>query len=272
MSQPRESHESLLAGRGTGPRSLRRPVISVVVGYATMVLVLLGVGYLLTHTFNDSIGRWDEHVNEWFARHRTAAWNDVTKVATWSLNTVPVIVMAALVAGVLALRKRFREAVFLVLALVIEITTFLPVTFVVARPRPDVPRMNATPSTSSFPSGHTAAATVLFVGVALIVGCCTSRRFLRVAAGVLAALISALVGFARVYRGLHHPTDVFVGVLFGLGCLAIAAIAVRALAPKSSSGATHPADTRGERVRRDAAAAALPGASATDDDRIRTIA
>jgi undecaprenyl-diphosphatase len=237
-----------------------------------LVLVLLGVGYLLTHTFNDSIGRWDEHVNEWFARHRNAAWNDVTKVATWSLNTVPVVAMAALVAGFLALRKRFREAVFLVLALVIEITVFLSVTFVVARPRPDVPRMNATPSTSSFPSGHTAAATALFVGVALIVACCTSRRFLRVVAGVVATLISALVGFARVYRGLHHPTDVFVGVLFGLACLAVAAVAVRSVTPKSSSDATQPSGTRGARVRRDQSPVAVPNRSGTDGDRVRTTA
>jgi membrane-associated phospholipid phosphatase len=272
MSQHREPRGSLLEARRPGPRSVRPAAVVLVAGYAALVLVLLGVGYLLTHTFNDSIGRWDEHVNEWFARHRNAAWNDVTKVATWSLNTVPVVVLAAIIAGFLTVRKRFREAVFLVLALVLEITTFLSVTFVVARPRPDVPRMNATPSTSSFPSGHTAAATVLFVGVALIVTCCTNRRFLRVASRVVAALISALVGFARVYRGLHHPTDVFVGALFGLACLFVAAMAVRSVTPKSSSGATHSSDTRGARGRRDQEPVAVTDPAATEGKRVRTTA
>jgi undecaprenyl-diphosphatase len=235
-----------------------------------MVLILLGVGYLLTHTFNDSIGRWDEHVNEWFARHRSGVWNDVTSVATSSLNTVPVVVGAALVAGFLTLRKHFREAAFLVLALVIEITTFLSVTFVVARPRPDVPRMNATPSTSSFPSGHTAAATVFFVGVALIVTCCTNRRLLRGAAAVLAATISGLVGFARVYRGLHHPTDVLVGALFGLGCLAVAAIAVRSVAPKSS--VTHPSNAGRVRPQRDSASVPAASPAPAEGERVRTTA
>ena len=218
------------------PHSLRAALGVAFVGYASMVVVLLGIGYLLTHTLDGSVGGWDQHVNEWFARHRTSAWNDVTKVATMALNTVPVVVMASLAAGFLALRRRFREAAFLVVALVIEITVFLSVTFVVDRPRPDVPRMNSTPSTSSFPSGHTAAATVLFVGVALIIAISTRHRVLKVLAGVASGAITVLVGFARVYRGLHHPTDVFVGALFGLGCLAVAALAVRTFTEKRTPG------------------------------------
>ena len=105
---------------------------------------------------------------------------------------------------------------------------FLSVTFVVARPRPDVHRLNSTPATSSFPSGHTAAATVLFVGIALIVACCTRNTLARAASAFVAAALVVAVGFSRVYRGLHHPTDVIVGILFGLACLACAALAVRA--------------------------------------------
>jgi membrane-associated phospholipid phosphatase len=92
-------------------------------------------------------------------------------VATSFVNTLPAIVVATVVDVFLALRRRWREAVLL--ALTLEITVFLSVTFVVDRPRPTVPRLNATPSTGSFPSGHTATATVLFVGIAFIVACCT---------------------------------------------------------------------------------------------------
>jgi undecaprenyl-diphosphatase len=205
-----------------------RPLAIAVAGYLCIAIVLLGVGTLLTHPLSGSVGRWDEHVNEYFARHRTPTWNDITRVATSGFNTVPVIVTAALVVGFLTIRRHFREALFLVLALLIEITAFLSVTFIVARPRPDVVRLNSTPSTSSFPSGHTAAATVLFVGIAVIVACCTSNLVARVASSVLAAVVMCAVGFARVYRGLHHPTDVFAGALFGLACVLVAGLAIRA--------------------------------------------
>jgi membrane-associated phospholipid phosphatase len=218
----------------------RRSVAVVAIGYVTLTLVLLGIGFLLTHTLNNSVGRWDERVNAHLAQHRTSGWNSVTKVATAALNTLPVVLAAAALCGFLALRHRFREAVLLLTALVLEIAVFLSVTFVVARPRPYVVRLNSTPSTSSFPSGHTAAATVLFVGLAVIVTCCTTKWALRILSYVVAAAVAALVGFARVYRGLHHPTDVFVGCLFGLACVFVAALAVRAF--------RRPNDDRADRV------------------------
>ncbi|MDQ1511630.1 MAG: hypothetical protein QOG50_3474 [Actinomycetota bacterium] len=205
----------------------RSSLFVVLVSYALLTGVLLGIGLLLTHALDGTVGRWDEHVNDYLARHRTGTWNDVTSVATAAINTLPVVLGAAVVVGFLALRRRWAEAAFLTLALVLEIAVFLSVTFVVARPRPAVHRLNSTPSTSSFPSGHTAAATVLFVGIALIVACCTRNTLARLASDVVAAIVVAIVGFGRVYRGLHHPTDVIVGMLFGLACIMCAAIAVR---------------------------------------------
>jgi len=234
-----ESHDAR-ASRDRHAGRFSRPVAVVVIGYLGITIALLGIGTLLTHALSGSVGRWDEHVNEYFARHRSTAWNDITQVATSGLNTVPVVATAALVVGFLAIRRHFREAIFLTLALVIEITTFLSVTFVVGRPRPDVPRLNSTPSTSSFPSGHTAAATVLFVGIAVIVVCCTSNLVARVASSVVAAIVVCAVGFARVYRGLHHPTDVFVGALFGLACLMIAGWAIRAYVEKPAAISERP--------------------------------
>jgi undecaprenyl-diphosphatase len=122
----------------------------------------------------------------------------------------------------------------LVLALALELAVFLSVTWVVARPRPDVVRLNASPSTSSFPSGHTAAATVLFAGLAIIITCCTPNMLLRVLSYVFAVAAALLVGFGRVYRGMHHPTDVMAGVVLGVGCLVVAVLVVRSVPARAS--------------------------------------
>jgi membrane-associated phospholipid phosphatase len=214
---------------------LRSALVITLIGYVVLTGLMLGIGLLLTHALDGTVGKWDQHVAETFERHRASGWNDVTKVSTSGANTEPVVAVAAVVVGFLALRRRWREAAFLTIALFLEITVFLSVTFVVDRPRPAVQRLNSTPATGSFPSGHTAATTVLFLGIALIVACFTTNTLARIISGLVASVVAVLVGISRVYRGLHYPTDVFAGALLGLACLTVAVIAVRAASRRVES-------------------------------------
>jgi undecaprenyl-diphosphatase len=61
------------------------------------------------------------------------------------------------------------------------------------------------PTTSSFPSGHTAAAFAFATGVG---------HTLPDAAGPL-RLLAAVVGYSRVHTGVHYPGDVVAGALLG---------------------------------------------------------
>jgi undecaprenyl-diphosphatase len=128
---------------------------------------------------------------------------------------------------VLVWRRHRRDALVIVYGLTVEITVFLSVTFLVDRPRPGVPHLSSLPATSSFPSGHTAASVVLYGGLALAVHSLTERRALRVAAWSVAVVIALTVGVSRVYRGMHHPSDVIVGAAFGVACLFVAVHAAR---------------------------------------------
>lgn len=64
----------------------------------------------------------------------------------------------------------------------------------------------ARPKDFSFPSGHTgssfAAATVIYR--------CLGKRY-----GVPAVILAILIGFSRLYIGVHYPLDVLAGVVIG---------------------------------------------------------
>jgi undecaprenyl-diphosphatase len=103
-------------------------------------------------------------------------------------------------------------------AYAIEFAAYATIKRLTSRPRPcvvlpDVVRLVAPPDEFSFPSGHTAAAFVMF----------TVLGSAYAALAVPLAVLSVLIGVSRVYLGVHYPSDVAAGALLGClsGCVAL---------------------------------------------------
>jgi undecaprenyl-diphosphatase len=90
------------------------------------------------------------------------------------------------------------------------------------RPRPRViPRIaGAGGGWYSFPSGHATMAPLVF-GLGVLIWSAPWPRATRVALLLLAAVCSLLIGFSRVYLGVHWPTDALAGLLLGTGWAAM---------------------------------------------------
>jgi undecaprenyl-diphosphatase len=195
-------------------------------GYVVICVLFAGIGLLVTHQLA-ALTRWDDSVNRWFAANRTGSTNDWTSYATKVANTSGILVVLGVAAIVLFVLRHRWDALILLIALALELLTFLTVNYMVDRPRPDVDRLGALPSTSSFPSGHTAAMLALYGGLAVLISARVRARLVAALCWVVALLATAVIGFARVYRGMHHPSDVAAGALLGLAALGAAIIAAR---------------------------------------------
>jgi undecaprenyl-diphosphatase len=201
----------------------------VAVSYVLLAAALIVSGLVVTHVVaHGRVGHWDDHVNSWFAGHRSKTWSRVSADLTVLANTLGVIAVAAVVTVVLLVRRWGRLALLLVIGLGIELAVFLSTTYLVARPRPSVQHLGGTPSTFSWPSGHAAATFVLYAGIAVLVMVATRRRWPRVVAWVVAVALTIGVALSRVYRGEHHLTDTIAGVCLGAGALWAAVLALRA--------------------------------------------
>jgi undecaprenyl-diphosphatase len=120
----------------------------------------------------------------------------------------------------------------------LELTVFLSVSTIVGRERPDVQTLGSVPSTSSFPSGHVAAAVVLYGGLVLIAASLRPSRAVSRVGVVFATIAVVFVASARVYEGVHHPTDVIGGAVLGAGALLAAGVisgTISAPAPASDA-------------------------------------
>jgi membrane-associated phospholipid phosphatase len=213
-----------LAERARAHGWVRTSAKILVASYVVLAAAMVGLGLFVSHF--GPISRWDDSVVGWFADHRSSAWNDVAKALSTVTDTVTIAAVAIAALLVLAWRRRWVDMLLLGIGLPLELLVLTTATFTVDRPRPDVPRLGGLPGTASFPSGHTAAGIVCYGGVVVLL----SRNRRGVSRGALAAgwlfitLLAAGVGWARVYEGLHFPTDVMAGALYGSGCLAVAAL------------------------------------------------
>ena len=199
-----------------------------IVGYVVLAIFLVGIGLILTRVLTPGpIATWDNSVNRWLAAHRTSMGNSVTDYASILAGTGTVLAIAGATSLILAVRRLWREIGFLLVGFLVEFSVFLTAVLLVERPRPAVSKLDGVPATSSFPSGHVAAAIVLYVGLAIVISSHTRSRVVRVLAWALALLFVVGVGISRVYRGLHHPTDVFAGVILGTGAILFAILAIR---------------------------------------------
>ncbi len=210
----------------------RHPAITgsaiAVVGLVVLGAIVIGLGLLLTDVLMPgSVGRWDTGVSDWFVARRTPALDTATRYGSDLGATLTIVGIALISTIALGIARHWRAIQFLVTALVLEVSVFLVAAIVVDRPRPDVTRLDVSPPTASYPSGHTAAAIVLYVAIAVIVASLTANRLLRLLGWAAALALPVIVAVSRLYRGMHHLTDVLASVVLAAGALLISMLAVR---------------------------------------------
>jgi membrane-associated phospholipid phosphatase len=223
MARTETAGTRVAIARRTGVAEARGAIARLVAGAVVVWGVLCGAGYLLTHPLHDTaFERRDAWVNRWFAAHRSSTWNAVTHWLTYAAETLTVIAVGVVFfVGLRIALGRWRESLFLAAALAGEVTIFLGTTVLIDRNRPPVAHLDDAPPTSSFPSGHTAAALVLYGALAIIALRVCTRAWLRRLALIVAVVLPLCVAFARLYRGMHYPTDVLGGAVLGLAWLVI---------------------------------------------------
>lgn len=142
-----------------------------------------------------------------------------------SLGSATLITVFALVAGSLLIgAKRSPQVVQLAVATVGSAAWVSVLKTLYDRDRPDAGAALTHFAHSSFPSGHSFGAAVLFCTLAYIVaGSAPHSLALRRWAWTTAIALTVLVALSRVYLRVHHASDVVAGLAMGFAWAAFVA-------------------------------------------------
>jgi undecaprenyl-diphosphatase len=142
--------------------------------------------------------------------------------------------------GFMALRwlkqDRQVDAATLGLALVGSATLNEILKTVIKRPRPEFRIHQKKASGSSFPSSHITMGLATYGTFAYLVSRRRDKKERRAVARIWAPVLAvcALIGWSRIYLGVHHPTDVLGGAVAGTIMITTCAAACNCLTPQKS--------------------------------------
>jgi undecaprenyl-diphosphatase len=154
---------------------------------------------------------------------RDAAFALHQKVLTFILKLITHLadtkVLAVFCIVLVILPWRFKFGIPVAFATVLGGCTHKLIKMIVARPRPDTADMFILVDGESFPSGHANGGFIFYAMLAILVGRMLVMQNNRAASKALRiglALLIFLIGFSRIYLGVHYPSDVLAGWLLGV--------------------------------------------------------
>lgn len=200
----------------------------------TGAIILIGASWIFGKVAEDVVTgdpltAVDREIAVWLHLHATPTLTEALKFISL-LASLPVVTGICLFMALYFVRERSRYhllALMLTIPIGMLMNVLLKYAFHRSRPAWDNPIVMI--GSFSFPSGHAMAATLLYGFLAAFVVRPVQAWRWRVLAVLAAGLLIVLIGFSRLYLGVHYLSDVLAGMAAGAAWLALCLIAVGAL-------------------------------------------
>lgn len=204
------------------------------------VLIAAASGWLLIEVVEEVVAgktaTVDRAIVRWFRSAEDArrligpSWLQEMMRDFTALGGIGVLVLVTCgVATYLILERKRHAALLLVVATSTGLVISQLAKLGFARPRPDLEPVSTIVMTASFPSGHSTMAAIVYLTCGVLIASYRQRRFVKTYVIVLAAMLSLLVGFSRVYLGVHWPSDVLAGLCLGAAWALLCWVGLRVL-------------------------------------------
>lgn len=130
-------------------------------------------------------------------------------------GTGVLFLLVTAVTSYLFLIKRYKNLAILLTAVLGGLLLSYLLKDIFDRPRPDLIVDTSAINSASFPSGHSLLAAATYLTLGSLMAQIQTRFRLKAFIILLAIFVMVLVGFSRVYLGVHWPSDVLAGWTIG---------------------------------------------------------
>lgn len=187
--------------------------IEIVAGLVWNIGSLMFLVYLTKNVLEQDVLFLDRMMSNFVYQFRSPA---LTAVMQWitTVGNGPAGSFLAVLVIFLILKKHPKEAWLFSLSLLMVGALNYILKLIFRLPRPDIAPLVPVGG-FTYPSGHAMNNLVLYGMLAFFSYRLTRSKKLSILLAILAAIWIGLIGFSRIYLGVHYPSDVAAGYLAG---------------------------------------------------------
>jgi membrane-associated phospholipid phosphatase len=185
--------------------------LSLLLGLTVAIGTLVFFGWLSDEVLDGETRHFDDVTRAAVHQLASPALTNVMRGISF-LGSTLFLTMATTIAIVwFALRKWGREAKLFAITMIGAslLNIVLKLAFKRARPVPFFDLLP--PETYSFPSGHALTSCCFFGALAALLTARIKSKQVRIAVWIICVTMFLLIGFSRIYLGVHYTTDVIAG-------------------------------------------------------------
>lgn len=210
--------------------------LHMTLGVLIMIVAVAVFGNIADEvTDQDAITVLDVHIANWFNTHHVEPYTSFLLFISF-VHKVGGMILLVAAFGYYLWRRRQR---YWLLALGVTVLPGMILNVVLKqvfqRSRPLFEEPLVTLSTYSFPSGHTAAATLFYGVLACYIMIACKGWSVRLATAAFCVVMIFLVAFSRVYLGAHYLSDVLAAMASSAAWLAVCITAISTLRRRSEA-------------------------------------
>jgi undecaprenyl-diphosphatase len=164
---------------------------------------------------HEELSAHDPILGNWIVSHASPEGDRVfSAIAFWG-NALTITAGTVGLNLWLSKRKRWEQIIFLDAAVGGEAMLNLVLKQIFVRPRPAYPHTFLTEVGFSFPSGHAMASVVFYGAIAYLSYAYLKTLRAKVLVTIGAVFIAGIIGYSRLYLGVHFLSDVIAGWVAG---------------------------------------------------------